>query len=148
MLEGWYNSFKWLTNAKWISGKGLKPQFEKPFYDALMKHVGFDVLSKLQKNSLRLFEKHKEKFRVGKEFRKPAAPDLWLIDANGDFRFIESKLPDDTIGYHQLAGLALIKKYVKPQNRVSVSIFNLYPYDKNKPETDYAAEFSKLYELA
>ena len=31
MKEGWYNSFKWLTADKWLSGGGLEPKFEKPF---------------------------------------------------------------------------------------------------------------------
>ena len=148
MRDGWYNSFKWLTSKRWITGKSLKPRFEKPFHKALVKHIGLDVLSKLQEKSIRLFEKHKEKFREGDVFRKPVAPDLWLIETNGDFRFIESKLPGDKIGYHQLAGLALIKKYVKVQNMVSVSICNLYPANKQKPKTDYATEFSRLYEMA
>ncbi|MFC1580068.1 hypothetical protein ACFL4N_04080 [Thermodesulfobacteriota bacterium] len=147
-VEGWYNSFKWLTGKKWITGRGLERQFEKPFYDALMKYVGRDGLKNLQKHSLRFFEKHMDHFKVGQVFRKPVAPDLWLIDKNGDFLFIESKLPGDTISPHQLVGLALIKKRMDTKKRVSVCIFSLYPDDKQKPETDYSAQFSKFCELA
>ena len=52
MNEGWYNSFKWLTADKWVSGNKLDPKFEKPFYNALMKHIGIDVLTNLQKKLL------------------------------------------------------------------------------------------------
>jgi len=29
--DGFYCSYKWMTAEKWITGKGLKPVFEKPF---------------------------------------------------------------------------------------------------------------------
>jgi len=52
MNEGWYNSFKWLTADKWISGDGLEPEFKKPFHNALMEYIGIDVLIRLQKRLL------------------------------------------------------------------------------------------------
>ena len=125
MKEGWYNSFKWLTAGKWLSGEGLEPKFEKPFFNALMEHIGADMLSGLQENSINFYNKHKEKFIDSKKHKKPVAPDLWLIDNEGRFRFIESKLPGDTIGAHQIAGLALISKYIRVPT--PVSIIHLYP---------------------
>ena len=43
--DGFYNSYKWMTAEKWITGKGLKPEFEKPFYDGLHKYIGTKNLS-------------------------------------------------------------------------------------------------------
>ncbi len=43
--DGFYNSYKWLTAEKWITRKGLKPAFEKPFYDGLYKYIGTENLS-------------------------------------------------------------------------------------------------------
>ena len=143
MKEGWYNSFKWLTADKWLSGDGLDPKFEKPFHDALIKHIGADVLGRLQEYTLSFYNKHKEKFMDGNKYKKPVAPDLWLIDKEETFRFIESKLPGDTIKPHQIAGLVLIKKYLNVSFPVSVSIMNLYP-ENIVPE----ALFSEFYNLA
>ena len=142
MVHGWYNSYKWLTADKWLSGNGLEPEFEQPFYDALVKHIGLDVLSNLQRRSMALYERHKEKSVASSRNKKPVAPDLWLIDRDGRFSFIESKLPDDTIESHQLAGLALIKRYLNVPNPVSVTIVNLYPEHLDPP-----SEFSEYYDL-
>ncbi len=43
--DGFYCSYKWMTVKKWITGKGLKPEFEKPFYDSLHKYIGTENLS-------------------------------------------------------------------------------------------------------
>ncbi len=49
--DGFYNSYKWMAAEKWITGKGLKPVFEKPFYDSLHKYIGTENLKKIQKRS-------------------------------------------------------------------------------------------------
>ena len=143
MREGWYNSFKWLTSDNWISGNGLEPEFKKPFHNALMKHIGLDVLTRLQENAIDFYNSHKERFMDGSRYKKPVAPDLWIIDKEGSFRFIESKLPGDTIRPHQIAGLALIGKYLKVSVPVSISIVNLYPEN-----FDPVNLFSEFYSLA
>ena len=117
MVEGWYTSYKWLTAPKWIVGEGLKPGFEKSFYLALMKYIGKDCLISLQEEATKLVRKYK----------KPVAPDLWIIDNDGCFNFIESKLPDDFIGKHQLAGLALIEKFVGAVKPVSIVVMDMAP---------------------
>jgi hypothetical protein len=122
MKYGWYISFKWLTSEKWLSGNGLKPDFEKPFHDALIKYFSFDNLSNLQKESRAYFENNAGELNK----RKPVAPDLWIIDENGNHRFIECKLPGDKIAPHQIAGLLLIKENLKDFSRILVSIVNLY----------------------
>jgi len=142
MKEGWYNSFQWLTSDKWLTGRGLEPEFERPFHRALLKYMGADVLPNLQRKALSLYSQDRDRFLVGKEFKKPVAPDLWIIDKQGRFRFIESKLPGDTIQPHQLAGLALIKKYLKPSSQVTVSIVTLYP--EGVDEQSLYTEFYKL----
>jgi len=127
MKQGWYSSFKWLTSDKWLSGEGLEPKFEKPFHYALMKYFGVEALTGLQGKAVSLYETHKEMLTDGSKHRKPVAPDLWIIDQEGRFRFIEIKLPGDTMRPHQIAGLALIQRYLKVPNPVSVSIVTLYP---------------------
>jgi hypothetical protein len=135
MVEGWYNSFKWLTSKRWITGKGLEDEFEKPFYEALMKYIGKDIMKDLQ-------DRAKNLVKDGTHI-KPVAPDLWLINKNGQFKFIESKLPGDVINHHQIAGLALIKKYLDAVKPVSVVIVTLYPEN-----FDPKSLFSDFYNLA
>ena len=43
--DGFYCSYKWMTAEKWITGKGLKSEFEKPFYEGLHKYIGNENLS-------------------------------------------------------------------------------------------------------
>jgi hypothetical protein len=133
MKEGWYNSFKWLTNDKWLTGKNLDAKFERPFYEALMKYIGENKLSKLQNHA----RSYLQKKQVNSQ-----APDLWLIDERDRFRFIEVKKGKDKIHDGQLEGLALIKKYLKSQ----VSIMSLYPDGKPPPQQkDHSSLFSKIY---
>jgi hypothetical protein len=143
MKEGWYNSYKWLTADKWISGDGLEPTFGKPFHSALMNYIGVDVLARLQENAIDFYNRHKERCKDGNKYKKPVTPDLWIIDKEGGFRFIESKLPGDKIGPHQIAGLALIQAYLKVSVPVSVSIINLYPEN-----IDSVNLFYEFYNLA
>jgi hypothetical protein len=137
MAHGWYSSFKWLTAKKWVTGKRLESEFEKPFHMALMEHIGKDLLEELQKAAVTLFEDHKELFLEGKVHRKPVPPDLWLIDKDDHFKFIESKLPGDVLARHQIAGLALIEKVLSVRKPVSVSVVELYP-EHNDPLSEYS----------
>jgi len=143
MVQGWYNSFKWLTADKWITGNGLEPRFEKPFHVALMQNIGKDLLSNLQAKAAAFYNEYKEKYGEEEQHKKPVAPDLWVIDKNGNFIFIESKLPGDSIQPHQIAGMALIKKHLETCAQVSVSIITLYPEN-----FDPKSLFTELYALA
>ena len=60
---------------------------------------------------------------------KPSPPDLWLIDGAGNHRFIEVKLPGDTVRDCQLAGLAVIASSLpsRPGMKVNVEVFDLHP---------------------
>jgi hypothetical protein len=143
MTDGWYSSYKWLTAKKWIMGKNLEPKFQKPFYEALKKHIGLEVIGDIQNHAEALYYKHKKKFMKEDKYRKPVAPDLWLIGKDGKFKFIESKLPKDKISSSQIAGLALIKKYVGGE----ISIINLHPEDSKPPnQTDHSVLFSDIYD--
>ncbi len=139
--EGWYNSYKWLTAEKWITGRSLEPKFERPFYEALETKIGIDVIRDLQDRTVSFYEEIKG--QLG--FKKPVAPDLWLIDRNGNFMFIESKMEGDQTKPHQLAGLALINKYIKS----SVSIRWLYQEGRTPPNRkvmrEYIDKFSLMY---
>jgi len=127
MVYGWYTSYKWLTSKKWITGKGLNSDFERPFYHALMKHIGIEQLIGLQNEARNLFKNRKDEFYIEGKYKRPVAPDLWIIDREGCFNFIESKLPGDSVGKHQLVGLALIEKWVGAIKPVSVTLMELYP---------------------
>ena len=142
MVQGWYNSFKWLTADKWITGNGLEPRFEKPFHVALMQNIGKDLLYNLQAKAAAFYKEYKEKYKEEGQHKKPVAPDLWVIDKNGNFIFIESKLPGDSIQPHQIAGMALIKKHLEACAQVSVSIITLHP-ENFDPKTLFA-EFYAL----
>ena len=69
--DGFYCSYKWMTAEKWITGKGLKPEFEKPFYDGLHKYIGTENLKEIQKRS--------NKYRESHDGNRPVASDLILI---------------------------------------------------------------------
>jgi hypothetical protein len=119
MKEGWYSSFKWLTSAKWLTGDGLNSPEEASFFKALMKYLGPKMVQRLQQKA-KAYLKETEG-----GITKPVAPDLWLIGKDGDFRFIESKMPWDSLRPNQVAGLTLIKKFLKVKVPVRVSIINL-----------------------
>jgi hypothetical protein len=56
----------------------------------------------------------------------PEAPDLWLIDHRGGHRFIEVKLPGDTLSAGQVAGLTLLASRLRFKAKVSVEVVCLY----------------------
>ena len=120
--EGFYGSFKWLTNPRFSDGRpfpdGQSSQYQKELRRALVKYFGTDQLVGLRKRAI--------------AFRKrtgivPVPPDLWLIDRYGNHRFIEVKLPGDSIKDGQLAGLALIATSLFVTTRISVEIADLTP---------------------
>ncbi len=81
--DGFYNSYKWMTVKKWITGKGLKPEFELPFYDGLHKYIGTENLKEIQKRS--------DKYRENHDGNRPVASDLILIGNTGRLMFLEIK---------------------------------------------------------
>jgi len=147
MKEGWYNSFKWLTQEKWLSGENLYSGFEWNFHIALVRLFGSDKLTILQERANALFNAHEGKLGGS----KPVAPDLCIVAQDGSIRFIESKLPGDTIKAHQIAGMALIKKYLESLNNViKVSIIELTPGHSSEPIpiNRNKAIFTEFYNLA
>lgn len=148
MREGWYNSFKWLTTPKWISGYRLEPEFERSFCNALIKHFGVEMLTNLQNHANTFFENHKSELLDEGKAKKPVAPDLLIINKNDEFKFIESKLPGDTIKPHQIAGLALIRKYLNSSRSIDVSVVNLYPQGSNPfKDNEISKEYLRLYQM-
>jgi hypothetical protein len=116
MIDGWYNSYKWLNSDRWLTGKGLKPGHQQQFYgDALMGYIGSEGLRKLQEHAA--------------QYEKvtgicPVPPDLWIITKQGGrrvFKFIESKLPGDHIADSQILGLMLISNYLNPAKPATVT---------------------------
>ncbi len=129
--DGFYCSYKWMTVEKWYTSKGLKPEFEKPFYDGLHKYIGTENLKEIQKRS--------NKYRKGHDGIRPVASDLILIGNTGRLMFLEIKLPGDTIRPNQIPGLAILKSFepLKPD----VSIISLYPENTTPPKPkEYSVE--------
>ena len=129
--DGFYNSYKWMTVKKWITGKGLKPEFEKPFYEGLHKYIGTENLKEIQKRS--------NKYRESHDGNKPVASDLILIGNSGRLMFFEIKLPGGTIRPNQIPGLAILKSF-EPLN-ADVRIISLYPENATPPKPkEYSVE--------
>jgi hypothetical protein len=78
-----------------------------------MTHIGYSKLSEIQRAS-----------NAHDLANKPVAPDLWFIDKQGDFHFIEVKLPGDRIALHQVIGMSILKEYF---DKSSILIINLKP---------------------
>jgi hypothetical protein len=116
MKYGWYNSYKWLTKEKWITGIGLEAQFEKPFHDALIDFIGTPKLKEIQTEAI--------SYQVRNGGKKPVAPDLWIIDNSGHYHFVEMKLPGDSISDHQIAGMTILKRLLE---NCSVCLLSLQP---------------------
>src|SRR5262245_1237918 len=76
--HGYYGSFKWLTNARFLDDLPFPNTPTKRFQEeprrALMKHFGRHQLEKLQ-NASKAVERRN---RI-----RPVPPDLWLIDRHG-----------------------------------------------------------------
>jgi hypothetical protein len=125
--SGYYGSFKWLTNARFSNDrpfrKGPTRTFQEELRTALLKHFGKRQLDRLRERA-REFET-----RSGV---RPVAPDLWLIDRQGNHRFIEVKLPGDRIRPAQRAGLALIKSCLRTKTRLSIEVVDLKPEHTSK----------------
>lgn len=102
-------------------GGWIRSSLEAPFFEALMKYIGPKIILKLQEKGKGFLKEAQGKST------QPVAPDLSLIGKDGDFRFIERKMPWDTIRPSQVAGLKLIKKYLRVDFPVRVSIIYLHP---------------------
>ena len=120
--KGWFSSFKWLYDAKWVTGENPEEEnnriireLKREFYrDAIKGQIGLERLQEMQK--------------VGR-ILGARAPDLWLIDSNKRHYFIEVKkegdIPDSE--NKQLLGLALLEKYFKQ----STYLVYLHPVARN-----------------
>jgi len=100
---------------------------KKPFYQALIKHIDLGCLINIQSEAKNLIESKCDDLFIDGKYKNPVAPDLWIVDKNDCYNFIESKLPGDSIGKHQRTGLALIEKYIGAVKPVSIVIMELYP---------------------
>jgi hypothetical protein len=120
--SGYYGSFKWLTNPRFSSDRpfpeGSTRIFQEELRTALWKHFGRRQLEKLRERARDL---------ENTTGVRPVAPDLWLVDRQGNHRFIEVKLPGDRVRPSQLAGMALIKSCLCTKARLSVEVADLQP---------------------
>jgi hypothetical protein len=123
--ETYYASFKWLTNSKFADTEPLADKRQEQCREALHRHFGQPRIEELQRLVDALFRSSQK--ALGK--KKPTAPDLWLVDRRGHHRFIEVKLPGDSIAPHQVAGLAAIACVLNRPKTVSVEVVHLDDQD-------------------
>jgi hypothetical protein len=133
--HGWFGSFKWLTSQKYDKGEdsGDSP-FQRELRTALHKHITPDGLQRLRETA----RKAEECLGI-----KPALPDLWLITRDGH-RFIEVKLPGDTVRDEQLAGLATLAASLRLAVPVMVEVAELFPEGKRGRKKGWDEERSKF----
>lgn len=125
--SGFYGSFKWLTNKRFGGTEPFAKRPAKPFQEALRaelhKHFSQAAVLEVQKAASHL---HRERSSA-LQGKKPTAPDLWLIDEQGHHRFIEARMPGDSLAPHQVAGLAILAACLGRRHSVSVEVIELRP---------------------
>jgi hypothetical protein len=121
-----YGSVKWLTNPRFVRTRRLTDPDHERFRRALHDNFGRDRIEKLQSAAHALLSSCRHEL-AGKA---PTAPDLWLIDKRGRHRFIEVKLPGDSVAPHQIAGMAAISCLLNGPKRVSVEVLHLHDGDR------------------
>jgi hypothetical protein len=125
--SGFYGSFKWLTNARFGGTadfpKGPARPFQQALREALHKHFTAAGVVEVQRAAERV---HRGEVAT-LQGKKPTAPDLWLIDEHEHHRFIEAKLPGDSLSPHQVAGLAILAACLGHRHSVSVEVVELRP---------------------
>ncbi|MEW5982205.1 MAG: VRR-NUC domain-containing protein [Acidobacteriota bacterium] len=138
---GYYGSFRWLTNSYFLSRPSAANRSgtdREQLRWALWDQFDEALLTAL----------HERARRVARQIgENPAPPDLWLFDNAGNHRFIEVKLPGDTVRPCQLAGLAVIARSLRSRTgkRVEVEVIDLHP-DGMEPNKTKA--FNRLLRLA
>jgi hypothetical protein len=120
-----YASFKWLTNPRFAGSAVLLDPEQERFRAALHKHFTGRI-EKLQSVANALAKT----CRKDLEGIAPTAPDLWIIDKRGRHRFIEVKLPGDSVAPHQLAGMAAIVSVLSGPQKVSVEVIQLHDEER------------------
>jgi VRR-NUC domain len=126
--RAFYGSFQWLTTPRFLTDDPFAPSptaaFKEKYRRALHDYFG-GQLATMQENAQRLRD------RTGV---KPAAPDLWLIVQPNRHRFIEVKLPRDSVRDNQLAGLAVIAVSLrKTKDSVAVEVIELFVEGQSPP---------------
>jgi hypothetical protein len=132
--KAFYGSFQWLTTSRFLEDAPFPPSptatFKEKYRRALHDYFG-SQLATIQENAERLRD------RTGV---KPAAPDLWLVVQRNRHRFIEVKLPHDSVRDNQLAGLAVIAvSLARAKDSVSVELIELYAEGKGRPPKNTAS---------
>lgn len=69
-----------------------------------IEHIGPTTLKKLQEDA--------------KKVPSITTPDLWFINDDGTFQFVEAKLDKKSVSDSQIAGLALLKKRLKAEVKI------------------------------
>jgi len=145
----WYNSFKWLSASKWVTcivSKKIERQFCRDIH-AYLKFEKKTGIEFMQSKARDLKEKAGAellgKTKSGK-IKNPTAPDIWFINKDDKLVFVEAKR-EEALESTQLAGIALIKKYLC----ADVLVVRFYPKANVAPEPiDHTNKFNQFYKLA
>jgi hypothetical protein len=116
--SAWYGSFKSLTS--WPVG--VASSFGDEYRAALSR--AFPEAPSLSSRAKAL-----RRHLGGKV---PVPRDLWVVHG-GHHKFIEVKLPGDTVRPSQIAGLAAIATWLAPTESCSVWVYELYPDGQPEP---------------
>ena len=133
--EGRYTSIKWLTSP----ASGSRVFGHAAEYRSALSEV-FPSLGTLPKKAYAL--------RTALGGKTPVPPDLWLI-VGGEHRFIEVKLPGDSVRDTQIAGLAVIATCLSKKRNVSVWIYDLRPEgeEPGKIDEELQAKYRRFCQL-
>jgi len=145
----WYSSFKWLSASKWVTcdvRKEIERQFCRDIHEYLKFGKKTDI-EFMQSKARDLKEKDGGKL-LGKtksgKIKNPTEPDIWFIGKDNELVFVEAKR-DETLEPTQLAGIALIKKYLC----TDVLVVRFHPKSKVAPAPiGHTNKFNQFYKLA
>jgi hypothetical protein len=144
----WYSSFKWLSASKWYLG-GINDELERKFFKDINRYFKFNGIpiknvEYIQKNAMEFKKRDRGELlgltKSGK-IKNPTSPDIWLKHKDHGIIFVEAKR-DETLEPTQLAGIALIKKYLN----LDTHVVRFYPntVSERPMPIDHTDEYMKF----
>lgn len=144
----WYSSFKWLTASKWLTGK-TDNELQTKFFKDISKYfkLGKIDIAFIQRKAKAFKRKDGGQmlgFTKSGKVRNSTAPDIWLYHKDEGLMFVEAKR-EEGLEPHQIAGIALIRKYFG----VHTYVVRFYPntYSEEPEPKDHTKHFTKFFEL-
>jgi hypothetical protein len=125
MIDGWYNSYQWLKwmgeSGSWVTGKGLHQSVSDPMN---FKKIFFEkaICDYIELNNLLQLQRSAKLYQDENPGQYPKAPDLFIVDKEAHFLFIEVKLPGDKFHPLQDMGIKMIREHLRAKNGESVIV--------------------------